>query len=431
MAVVMFETGPEDGAVPHDLAVHVGYYSPDGLTPPVLPGGFLLRPVEPDPLLNACPVPVCLVEEAASNSLCPDLLGGAGRNCQLIVLLNGAPESERQLKLLAAGADDVVFGRDPAQLAVALKRAAGIARKLDRLQRECREISIERDNLQAAIDNLPSPIFFKNRAGIYSGCNRAFEGFIGLPAAKVRGSSVYDVAPEELAKVYEAADEALMREGGVQIYEAEVRYATGEYRTVTFHKAVTRDKASGEVNGLAGAMLDITERKKLEEQLKRAAERDDLTDAYNRRRFLELAEEARNRSKARATPLSVLVIDVDHFKLINDRHGHASGDAALRHLVAVFDSVLADSHVFARAGGEEFFCLLEGCEAETAREIAETIRVTVESTSFFRESQLIPLRVSIGAATASRDETIDQVIGRADEALYRAKETGRNRVCSA
>ncbi|WP_269581621.1 sensor domain-containing diguanylate cyclase [Roseibium sp. Sym1] len=421
----MFDIGADSKAAPPDKAVSVGYYAPDGKRPPVLPRGYHLHPFDLSKPQEGAAFQICLLEENAPDGLRLELLSRVEDQWYVIVLVEEVPGAERQMRLLSGGADEVVSSRDPAQLALALKRGAGIAEKQARLRRRCQDLAVERDNLQAAIDNLPSPIFFKNRAGIYSGCNKAFEGFIGLPAAKVRGSSVYDVAPQELAKVYEEADEALMREGGIQIYDAEVRFATGEYRTVTFHKAVTRDSESGEVNGLAGAMLDITERKKLEDQLTRAAERDDLTEAYNRRRFFELAAEA-----DRSVPLSVLVLDVDYFKLLNDRHGHACGDTALCHLVSLLDTMLDHPHVFARAGGEEFYILLEDCDPEEAFQLAERIRATVEATPHQHEDKEIPLRVSIGVATAGKNEAVNQVIVRADDALYRAKQAGRNRVCA-
>lgn len=426
----MFETESDKTAEPSDTAVVVSYYAEAGKTLPVMPEGYQLERIDPVGSKGFSAARICLLVVANMETFLqdnPSLLDG---DRYVIAVVDAVPAGERHMALLAAGADEVVSFMDRTQLALALRRAARFSKVRESLQRQCHNIAVERDKLQAAIDNLPSPIFFKNRAGIYSGCNKAFEGFIGLPAAKVRGSSVYDVAPEELAKVYEEADEALMRAGGVQIYDAEVRFATGEYRTVTFHKAVTRDTASGEVNGLAGAMLDITERKKLEEKLTRAAERDDLTEAYNRRRFFELATAVWERAQVPSRPLSVLVIDIDHFKQVNDRHGHACGDAALRHLVGLLDDALAQPHIFARAGGEEFYCLLEDCAPDLALTIAEAIRDKVEATPHLHEEQDIPLRVSIGVATIRKGETVNQAIARADAALYRAKEAGRNRVCS-
>ncbi|GAB2182986.1 sensor domain-containing diguanylate cyclase [Roseibium sp. LAB1] len=431
MAERMHATDTNDTTVPSERAVDVGYYSPANRPPPQLPAGYILHQVGVVQPLSGCPFQVCLLDVGATGVLPSCDLTRIRETTFIIACTKGRLRADDQLKLLDGGVDDVVNADDADLLLLALKRAELMNARQGVLFRKCRDLAIERDNLQSAIDNLPSPIFFKNRAGIYSGCNKAFEAFIGLPASKVCGASVYDVAPPELAKVYEAADEELMQRGGIQIYEADVCYADGERRTVTFHKAVTHDRVSGEVNGLAGSMLDITERKRLEERLKWAAERDSLTEAYNRRRFFELAASAQERAQKTSTKLSFLVLDVDHFKQINDQYGHACGDAALHHLVGLLKSELQEPHIFARAGGEEFYCLLEGCDLDNAFEIAERIRRAVETVPHMHEEQHISMRVSIGAACVEEGEKISQTIARADEALYSAKQAGRNRVCVA
>ncbi|MEE4011298.1 diguanylate cyclase [Roseibium sp. FZY0029] len=430
MAKRMHATDTINEAVPSETVVDVGYYSPAQRPPPSLPAGYVLHRVTVQPLTN-CPFQICLLDVASTGKLPGCDLRRIRESTFIIACADRKLPLADQLSLIDGGVDDVVNGDDADLLLLALRRAELMTARQGVLFRKCRDLATERDNLQAAIDNLPSPIFFKDRAGIYSGCNKAFEAFIGLPASKVRGASVYDVAPEELAKVYQAADEELMQRGGVQIYEAEVCYADGKYRTVTFHKAVTQDPVSGEVNGLAGSMLDITERKRLEEQLKRAAERDALTDAYNRRRFFELADSAEERAKKTSASLSILVLDVDHFKQINDRFGHACGDAALNHIVGLLKNVLQAPHIFARAGGEEFYCLLENCGLDEAFTIAERIREAIETTPHMHGEHLIPMRVSIGGASVADGEKISQTIARADDALYSAKQAGRNRVCMA
>ncbi|MBD8890200.1 diguanylate cyclase [Labrenzia suaedae] len=281
------------------------------------------------------------------------------------------------------------------------------------------------------MDNLPSPIFFKDRAGIYRGCNKAFEEFLGKPASRIIGASVFEVSNPAYAQVYFDADEALMRAGGVQIYEAKVCYADGSPREVSFHKAVTRDPETGEVNGLAGAMLDITVRRELENKLKIAAERDPLTGAYNRRKFFEAAGVEEAAAHESGAPFSILAIDVDEFKLINDRFGHACGDAALCHMVGVCQAVLGEEHIFARSGGEEFFVFLKNCGLQEASEIANMLRQTLAASRFCFDGESLGVEVSVGVAEFLSGETLSQTILRADHALYDAKARGRNRVVSA
>ena len=125
--------------------------------------------------------------------------------------------------------------------------------------------------LQTIIDALPAPIYYKDRAGIYLGCNQAFEQFIGLPRQKILGQSVYGVAPKEMADIYFRADQELLACGRSQSYEGPVQYADGTVHSVLFHKATFADH-NGDCAGMVGAMLDITERKHRELELEALAQ---------------------------------------------------------------------------------------------------------------------------------------------------------------
>lgn len=122
------------------------------------------------------------------------------------------------------------------------------------------------------IETVPSPIFVKDEQGIYLACNRAFEEFCGLQRQNVIGKSVFDVWPAKLAQTYRSADDALMKKGGVQVYEALMRAGDGTDRNVIFHKA-TFNKGDGSVGGIIGAFWDVTERKHAEQALRRSEER--------------------------------------------------------------------------------------------------------------------------------------------------------------
>ncbi|PCI44249.1 MAG: hypothetical protein COB41_04955 [Proteobacteria bacterium] len=119
---------------------------------------------------------------------------------------------------------------------------------------------------QQLLDRIPVPIFYKNEQYIYSGCNKSFENFLGMDRKDFMGKSVFDIAPEKLAKIYHVKDAELMSNPGVQIYEANVKSASHEdQRTVVFHKA-TFEKPNGKLAGMIGAILDITERKNIESE---------------------------------------------------------------------------------------------------------------------------------------------------------------------
>lgn len=280
--------------------------------------------------------------------------------------------------------------------------------------------------MQTTIDSLPCPIFIKDRNGRYIACNKAFEDYIGLTRSKIVGSTVYDVAPAELAQIYEKADRELMALGGTQSYEANVRYADGAYHDVVFHKSVFLD-AAGEADGISGTMLDISDRKHLEKQLAIAASTDFLTGIHNLRTFYELAGQEFRRFGRNGDEFSLIVIDLDYFKEINDNLGHAAGDEALRQFVSVVQANLREQDIFARAGGDEFRILLPDTQPTGAALVAERIRREVNQLTISSRRGSANLSISAGICSClPGDDNLDEVTKRADAALYMAKAAGRN-----
>lgn len=395
---------------------------PGQLASLVVEDGRALAPLDEAP---AAAAPARVAFAPASALATGDAIAAARRRLgpdgYLIALTDTPPDDEDSERWLEIGCDDVACLRRPASLRLAMARAR---RHLERI----RTLADDRDYLQACIDNLPSPIFFKDRKGVYMGCNAAFERYIGLTRERVIGSTVHDVAPPHLARIYEAADEQLMQRKGTQIYDARVRFADGSEHDVSFQKAAFLGKG-GEVRGVAGAMLDITERVALQEQLRRAAERDPLTDAYNRRKFFAVAETLERAAAARGQPLSVAVLDVDNFKKLNDRWGHACGDDVLRQIVDVMRARLPKDCLYARAGGEEFFALLPNRSPAEALACLDDLRAAIAATEFTYDGASLGVTASFGLAPiAPGHEPMWQAIVRADKALYRAKSAGRNRI---
>jgi diguanylate cyclase (GGDEF)-like protein len=175
--------------------------------------------------------------------------------------------------------------------------------------------------------------------------------------------------------------------------------------------------------------FEVGERRKLEAQLRIMATTDGLTGALNRSEFLALGKVAVERQRKPGQSLAVLMVDVDHFKAINDRFGHAGGDHALRHLVNSLREEIRSSDLLGRLGGEEFAVLLAGALPEAAGQVAERLRSRVAGASLAYQGRLIEMTVSIGLAIRDKmDRNIEQIMARADAALYRAKADGRNRV---
>jgi diguanylate cyclase (GGDEF)-like protein len=165
------------------------------------------------------------------------------------------------------------------------------------------------------------------------------------------------------------------------------------------------------------------------EEIYRLMTVDGLTQAYNRRYFNEALEREFNRSQRYQRVLSLIAFDIDHFKNINDTHGHLAGDNVLRQLAAAVKTRLRREDVFARTGGEEFGVLLPEIPLEGAMKTAEKVRRIVETMVVKHEQIDIRCTISLGVTALHGDESSGEVLyKRADEKLYEAKQAGRNRV---
>ncbi len=158
---------------------------------------------------------------------------------------------------------------------------------------------------------------------------------------------------------------------------------------------------------------------------------DVLTNIYNRRYFFEIAKNLVSIATREQKPLSLLMIDIDYFKKINDNYGHQAGDFVLIYLVKEIEKSMRTSDVFARIGGEEFTILLDDTSLDGARVIAEKIRHIVENKTFIYNTIAIDITISIGMSELNRENPlIEDLYKKADKQLYLAKQTGRNKVCS-
>lgn len=163
-------------------------------------------------------------------------------------------------------------------------------------------------------------------------------------------------------------------------------------------------------------------------RIEEMASTDKLTGLLNRHAFAILAVKLLAEHRREPRPVAVLLADIDRFKEINDRHGHLAGDAVLEAVAQVLQRRLRASDLAVRWGGEEFLLLLKGCELDEARRIAEDLRQAVAASPVAAGKLAIPVTISIGVSQFDGKESMDRLIGRADEALYAAKHGGRNRV---
>ena len=188
----------------------------------------------------------------------------------------------------------------------------------------------------------------------------------------------------------------------------------------------------GRFLGRRASNRDITDRKALEQEFQRQAQSDYLTGLANRRHFMERAEQELARTMRYRRPLSLLILDIDHFKVINDTHGHHAGDLALQQVAALCREALRTIDIISRFGGEEFAIILPETGGKNAREVAERLRLSIAGKRIaVTQKTEARLEVSIGVTTllGGGEASLDTLLGQADEALYRAKDLGRNRVC--
>ncbi|MGB6179016.1 histidine kinase N-terminal 7TM domain-containing protein [Carnobacterium sp.] len=182
--------------------------------------------------------------------------------------------------------------------------------------------------------------------------------------------------------------------------------------------------------GLILIFTDITELKELQMKLEYQANYDELTQIYNRRAYMEQCEQDFLLAQNNGEPFTVLLMDIDYFKKVNDTYGHHIGDDVLKHVVNVFKKQLTDRQVFARYGGEEFALSLNGYTALEAELLGNKLRKSLEKQNLHSSEGVIPVTLSMGVAETTQDtlETIGQLLNKADKALYSAKNSGRNQV---
>jgi two-component system cell cycle response regulator len=227
----------------------------------------------------------------------------------------------------------------------------------------------------------------------------------------------------------------IVRDGG-QMFLEDLGSTNGTYRN---GERVKREALAEGDKILVGSttILKFSYQDRLDEmfqrQMSESALRDGLTHAFNKRYFNERIDSEFQYANRHRTPLSLVFIDIDHFKRINDVHGHQAGDAVLTQLATLLMSMLGEDEVFARYGGEEFAIVARGSTLEVGAALSEKVRAAVADHPFAYDGAAIPVTVSVGVAAASAPglASAAELVARADETMYAAKRGGRNRVCVA
>lgn len=259
---------------------------------------------------------------------------------------------------------------------------------------------------------------------VLTGANPAADRILGISHGPLLNKRADDIFPVYI---------------GEELLDIHRRVAGGELGPQSFEQRIQRDGATKYYSmriyrtgagTIAAEFTDITKQKMLQNKLQELSDKDPLTSLFNRRKLYELLAIESGRAKRHAHPLSLILFDIDFFKLINDTHGHDIGDAVLVTIARIIAETLRATDMFVRYGGEEFIVVCPETDMAGAAVLADKVRSVIERHSFAEATRVT---ISAGVSQFESDDSIEDVIKRADTCMYKAKESGRNRVvvCAA
>lgn len=296
----------------------------------------------------------------------------------------------------------------------------------ERLRERERELDEAQQLLRVGFDGAAIGMALVSLNGRWLKVNRALCQLTGFTEGELLAGSFHDIThPEDLDKDMEQV--AALLGDAISSYTVDKRYLTrgGEQKWVQLSVSLVRDPDGGP-QYFVTQVQDIDERKRYETQLEQLASRDPLTGLLNHRIFHEQLQGEVARARRHRRPVSVALLDLDHFKDVNDRYGHPIGDQVLRQVAERLSGLIREGEYLARIGGEEFAMILPETAGAGAYVAAERARRSVEATPF---DDVGHLTLSAGVCELVEDGDAGQLYAAADRALYWAKAQGRNRTC--
>lgn len=293
---------------------------------------------------------------------------------------------------------------------------------ISRLHRHIEQISIILDN------EMIGSMMLKDRKILW--CNKAMRRILGYSRSRLVSSSTKILFADEAVFEMVGRDAYPLKVGRPYRTQFQMVKADGAKIWVDISgAAISYDK-----NLSLWLLNDISKQKALEDELKHKVNHDFLTGLNSRDWFMSQALTELNRATRSNSPLSLLMLDIDFFKKVNDTYGHQVGDIVLKSVANIAKSTLRDFDICGRLGGEEFAVLLPEANQDQAREVAERLRLAIANTQIALPTGGLPISITISigvSSVMSKHDNIDVLISKADKALYEAKNTGRNRVCTS
>ncbi len=291
------------------------------------------------------------------------------------------------------------------------------------------QLRASEQNFRRLFDSLQDVYYRTNAQGVVQHVGPGVRRVLGYEPHEIEGRTAESYYPHSTDR--DAFKAAILADGEVSDFPGQMVRRDGQVIDISISSHALYDHA-GNFAGVEGIYRDVTQRKNLERELQRLATTDMLTGIANRRAFLETAESAYAHSCHSGEPLTLLMLDLDHFKTINDRYGHLEGDRALVAFAQAVKSQLRASDAVGRLGGEEFGVLLplttlaEGLEA--AHRILQSVR-SLQPSDDTGQAYRITTSLGVGAFRQS-DRSLRDMLDRADQALYLAKHRGRDQIAS-
>ncbi|HUN54641.1 MAG TPA: diguanylate cyclase [Smithella sp.] len=354
-----------------------------------------------------------------------------------LIVVSGVFDETMAVKCMRLNAENYIVKTNFSRLCPVIDRELEDA-EVDKKQMQIEEQSrTEEQRYRAFVENSSDIIVVMNRQGTITYINPAIEKVLGFTIKDRIGRSIFEnLHPDDLHRVTEAfkkfisEEDAPPRQNEIRIHGIDGNWHT--FESVSKHLGADENTDEIIVN-----LRDITDRKRSEEHLRESEQKylelsiiDDLTQLYNSRHFNAQLEKEIERSNRYQQPLTILLLDLDDFKLFNDTYGHVEGDYVLSRVGVVIKRCLRETDSAYRYGGEEFTVILPMTTSEEGLVTAKRIQAELKKEAFYPAGQEVHLTVSTGLSQYRLKEEMKAFVHRVDRLMYDAKEKGKDRICS-